>query len=120
MRWYSWRQLEREGDARAARPDHHLGGQLLQRLRVFRRLRVTRREVQLLEFLPGAELAGAEQGDEVVELAQVVLQRSRREEQQVIAVDLLQESIRRGAVILDLVRFIDDHEVPAVAKDLLR
>src|SRR5437868_6718524 len=100
MRWYSWRQLEREGDARAARTDHHLSGQLLQRLRVFRRLRITGREVQLLELLPGAELAGAEQRDEVVELAQIVLEGRRREEQEVIAIDLLQKPIRRGAVIL--------------------
>src|SRR3954447_7917036 len=120
MRRDTWGQLESEGDARAARPDHHLGGQLLQRLRVFWRLRVTGREVQLLELLPGAELARAEQCDEVVELAQIVLEGSRREEQQVIAVDLLQEPIRRGAVILDLVGFVDDHEVPAVAKNLLR
>src|SRR3954470_10279813 len=120
MRWYAWRQLEREGDARAARPDHHLSSQLLQRLRIFRRLRVTGREVQLLEFLPGAELSRPEQRDEVVELAQIVLEGSRCEEQQVIAVDLLQEPVRRSAVILDLVCFIDDHEVPAVAKDLLR
>src|SRR3954468_7231170 len=119
MRWYAWRQLESEGDTRATRPDHHLSGQLLQRLRVFRRLRITGREVQLLELLPRAELPGAEQRDEVVELAQVVLKGSRREEQEVIAVDLLQEPVRRGAVILDLVGFVDDHEVPAVAKDLL-
>src|SRR5213080_1118147 len=113
-------KLERECHARAARPDHHLSRQLLQCLRVLRRFPIATREVQLLEVVPRTELAGPEQGDEVVELAQVVLERSRSEEQQVIAVDLLEESIGRGAVILDLVRFIDNDEVPAVAKDLLR
>jgi len=68
---------------------------------------------------PRAELSGAEQGDEVVQLAQVVLQRRRREQQDEVALDLLDEFVRRAAVALDLVRLVHDHEVPMMPQNLL-
>src|SRR3954471_14774146 len=70
-----------------------------------------------LEFLPGAELAGSEQGDEVVELAEIVLQRRCREQQEIVAIELLNELVTRGRVMLDLVLFVDDDEVPSMAQD---
>src|SRR5205814_4300199 len=66
-----------------------------------------------------AELPGAEQRDEVVQLAQIVLQRRRREQQDKIALDLLDEFVRCAAVALDLVRLVHDHEVPMMPQNLL-
>src|SRR5256885_8994842 len=110
------RQLERHRHARAARPHHHLRRQLLQRLGILWRFAIAAGEVKLLKVSPGAELARPEERHKVVELPQIVLQWRRGEEQQIISVDLLNESIRGGAVILDLVCLIDDDEVPALAQ----
>src|SRR5439155_2419430 len=67
----------------------------------------------------GAVLYGPQQGDEVVQLAQVVLQRRRREQQDEVALDLLDELVGCAAVALDLVRLVHDHEIPVVPQDLL-
>src|SRR2546422_2214501 len=48
-----------------------------------------------LELLPGAELPGPEQGDEVVELAQVVLERRGGQQQDEIPLDFLDELVGR-------------------------
>src|SRR5882762_1013905 len=71
------------------------------------------------ELRPGAELSRPQQRDEVVQLAQVVLQRRRREQQDEVAFDFLNELVGRAALALDLVRLVHDHEVPAVPQDLL-
>ena len=81
---------------------------------------VARSEVLSPELLPGAELAGSEQGDEVVQLAEIVLQRCRREQEQIVAIELLNEFVAGGRVILDLVRLVDDDEIPSLAQDGLR
>ncbi len=80
---------------------------------------VARHQVLGLELLPGAELSGPEQRDEVVQLAQVVLERRGGEQQDEIALDFLDELIGRAAVTLHLVRLVHDHQVPAVPQDLL-
>src|SRR5438093_1200433 len=78
-----------------------------------------RDQVLTLELLPGAELPGPEQGDEVVELAQVVLERRRGQQQDEIPLDFLDELVGRAAVALHLVRLVHDDEIPAVSQDFL-
>src|SRR5207245_9016632 len=83
--------------------DHHLVGQRAQRFRVTRRAMVARDQVLGAELLPGAELARSEQRDEVVQLAQVVLERRRREQQDEVALDPLDELVGGAALALHLV-----------------
>src|SRR5439155_27236186 len=96
------RQFQVEGDARAPGADHHLVRERAQRLGVAGLAVVARHQVLGLELLPSAELAGPEQRDEVVQLAQVVLERRRGEQQDKVALDLLDEAIRGAAVTLYL------------------
>ena len=111
-------QVQVVDHARAARADHDRVSERAQGLGVFGLAGIAAYQVCGAEFLPRAELPGAEQGDEVVQLAQVVLQRRRREQQDKIALDLLDELVRRAAVALDLVRLVHDHEVPMVPQNL--
>src|SRR5439155_1071944 len=83
------------------------------------RAAVASHEMHLAELRPGAELSRPQQRDEVVQLAQVVLQWRRREQQDEVAFDFLNELVGRAALALDLVRLVHDHEVPAVPQDLL-
>ena len=76
-------------------------------------------EVRRPELRPGAELAGPQQRDEVVQLAQIVLQWRGGEEQDEVPLDLLDEPVGRAALALHLVRLVDDHQIPAVSQDLL-
>src|SRR3982750_1969391 len=115
MRGLASGELQRERHARAARADEHLRRQLLERLGILRRLTIAAREMELLKVAPCAELSRSKQSDQVVELTEIILQRCCREQQQVVAIDLLNEPIRGGTVILHLVRLIDDDEVPSVA-----
>ena len=69
--------------------------------------------------MPRAKLPRTKKCYKIVKLAQIILERRRREQKEVVALDPLHELIRRGPVILDLVRFVDDDEIPAVAKDRL-
>src|SRR5688572_26149024 len=112
------RQLERLGNARAARPDHHLRGELLEAFGIPRPTGIAARDVAFLELAPGAELTWPQQGDEVVELAEVVLERSRSEQQDVVTLDFLEELVARGRLVLDLVGLVDDDQVPSVSQDL--
>src|SRR5918992_2823038 len=112
------RQLERLGDAGATRPNHHLRRQLLECLRVLRTARVAASDVCLLELAPGAELSGTQQRHEVVELAEIVLEWRRGEEEDVVALDLLEKLVAGGVLVLDLVCLVDDDEVPPVPQDL--
>src|SRR3989440_422201 len=115
MRW----QVQVEGDARAARADHHLVRQRAQRFGVAWLAMVARDQVLALELLPGAELPGAEQRDEVVQLTQVVLKRRGGEQQDEIPLDFLDELVGRAPVALHLLRLVHDHQVPPVPQDLL-
>src|SRR5688572_13106295 len=112
------RQLERLRNARPARADHHLRGELLETFGIPRPTGITARDVAFLELAPGTELTGPQQGDEVIELAEVVLERSRGEQQDVVALDFLEELVARGRFILDLVGLVDDDQVPSVPQDL--
>src|SRR5207237_915623 len=94
------RQVQVERDARAPRADHHRVRQGAQGLGVARLAVVARDEMLALELLPGAELAGPEQRDEVVQLAQVVLERRRREQQDEVPLDFLDELVGRAAIVL--------------------
>src|SRR5439155_22269195 len=80
---------------------------------------VARDEVLALELLPRAELARPEQRDEIVQLAQVVLERRSGEQEDEVPLDFLNELVGRAAVTLYLVRLVHDHQVPAVPQDLL-
>ena len=71
-----------------------------------------------LELFPGAELTRAQERDEVVQLAEIVLERRRGEEEDVVALDLLEKLVARGRLVLDLVCLVDDDEVPLVPQDL--
>src|SRR5438552_3449212 len=55
----------------------------------------------------------------VVELAQVVLERRRGQQQDEIPLDFLDELVGRAAVALHLVRLVHDDEIPAVSQDFL-
>src|SRR5206468_5979374 len=83
------RQVQVVDDARAPRADHHLVRQGAEGFGVAGLAVVARNEVCFAELLPGAELAGPEQGDQVVQLAEVVLQGRRREQQNEVPLDLL-------------------------------
>src|SRR5207237_9805321 len=80
---------------------------------------VARDEVLALKLLPRAELARPEQRDEIVQLAQVVLERRSGEQEDEVPLDFLNELVGRAAVTLYLVRLVHDHQVPAVPQDLL-
>src|SRR5688572_23338775 len=112
------RKLERLGNARPARADHHLRGELLEAFGIPRPTGITARDVAFLELAPGTELTRTQQRDEVVELAEVVLERSRSEQQNVVALDFLEELVARGRFVLDLVGLVDDDQVPSVSQDL--
>src|SRR6266700_4020181 len=100
------RQVQVEGDAGAAGADHHLVRQRAQRFGVARLAVVAGDQVLALELLPGAELPGPEQRDEIVQLAQVVLERRGGEQQDEVPLDLLDELVGRAAVALHLVRLV--------------
>ena len=74
------RQVQIVDHARAARADHDRVGERAQGLGVLGLAAIAPHQVRGAEFFPRSELPGAEQGDEVVQLAQVVLQRRRREQ----------------------------------------
>src|SRR5205807_491324 len=105
------RQVQVVHHARAPGADHHFVREGAQAFGVTRLAVVARHQVLSFELLPRAELAGPKQGDQVVQLAQIVLQRRGREQQDEVTLDLLDEPVRRAALALHLVIVDEAHKV---------
>ena len=76
-------------------------------------MRVLLIDIPVPELLRRGKLAWFQQGDEVVEIVQGILNRGRREKQKILArgsVDRPSHAFVRG--IAQLMRFIDDKHVP--------
>lgn len=113
------RQVDDIGDAGPPRPDHHGRAELPQGVRVLRPAPVPADEETLRELAPRAELTRPQQRDQVVQLTQVVLERRRGEQQQVVLVEVADHLVGARAVVLDLVRLVHDHQVPVPLQDLV-
>ncbi len=101
---------EADADVGAAVADHHLGEEGAQVAHVARLARVGPDELPA-EGARGAQQPWLEDGDHVVQLAQVVVDRRGRQHQHVLLCHAGHELVDLRRAVLQLVGFVDDQEV---------
>src|SRR5207247_11185628 len=114
------RQVQVVDHTRAPGADHDFMGERSETLWIPGLALIALDEVRRPELRPGAELAGPQQRDEVVQLAQIVLQWRGGEEQDEVPLDLLDEPVGRAALALHFVRLVDDTWMTALSRDVRR
>jgi hypothetical protein len=108
------RQLE--GDDRARVADHRAAHQLAQAPGVGRPARMAGRHIGRAKLLLRLEDARLEQGEQIVELDQVILHGRRREQQQEALVERIDELPALARAVAQVMRFVDDDEIEIVRK----
>ena len=100
-------------------PDHHLAQETLQLPRVRRGAGVPAPDEPALEAPVRTQVAGPQEGHEVEQLLEVVLDRRRREEEHVLLPDRGDEFPVLRRTVLQLVGLVHDHDVVRETLDLL-
>ena len=109
------RQLQRHDRARVAH--HGVAHQLAQPLGIGRLARLAGRHVGGAELLQRLEDARLEQGQQVVELDEVVLHRRRRQQQQEALVQRVHQLVALARAVAQVMRLVDDDEIEAAADE---
>jgi len=69
-----------------------------------------------MERVPTAEQTGPQQGDDVVEVGQFVLDGRRREEKRVIVGEVVDEVVAIGFLVFHVVSLVHDEDVPVASE----
>ncbi len=103
------RQLQRDHGTGVA--DHGVAHQFAQPLGIGGLARLAGGDVGGAEFLEGLEDARLEQGEQVVQLGEIVLDRRRRQQQQEALVQPVHELVALAAAVAQVMRLVDDDEI---------
>lgn len=122
LRWFEpdgrgepLRELEIDGAPCIS--DHHVAQQRLQPVLVRRCLQAPLLKIVLLELFFRLKLSRLQNGNEIKQLDEVVLDRRGREQQYELFLELIHELPREGGPVLEVVRLVHHHEIVELLRD---
>ncbi|GFP25761.1 hypothetical protein HKBW3S25_01242, partial [Candidatus Hakubella thermalkaliphila] len=108
---------ELEIDGAPCISDHHVAQQRPQPVLVRRCLQAPLLKIVLLELFFRLELSRLQNGNEIKQLDEVVLDRRGREQQYELFLELIHKLPREGSPVLEMVRLVHHHEVVELLRD---